>query len=140
MKVRYACLADVPSIVALAQQEHAISAWREIPFDPEATAGIAAEFIAGMGRTLLVSDGGYLAGLVQPLGFSRRLVAMEYAWFATDGSGLALLAKFERWAKNMNAAAVVIHAYGGDPRLQSVLAIRRGYGWLGSAMTKNLEA
>lgn len=139
MIIRHACRADIPRIVELAKQEHQLSRWRQIRFDPMACAATAAAFISMHGRTMLVSDGGYLAGLVQPLGFTPTVIAMEYGWFATDGSGLALLSRFERWARNMGAHSVMAHNYTNDHRLARVLTTRYGYAGAGQAMCKPLE-
>lgn len=140
MPIRYAAASDIAAIVALARQEHALSHWADVPFDPDATAATALSFIQSPGKTALVSEGGYLAGMVQPLGFTRRLVAIEYAWFAVDGSGMRLLGKFERWARNMGAVCVTAHSFANEPRLERVMTKRCGYKKLGVAMSKNLEA
>lgn len=48
---------------------------------------------------------GSLLGMVQPMGFSNQRVALEYAWYAEDGCGMALLSAFEQWAQRMGASA-----------------------------------
>jgi hypothetical protein len=137
--VRYACESDIPRILVLAAREHSRSPWSDIPFDLQATEGTIRSFLMLAGRTLLVTPGGYLAGLVQPLGFSNIRIALEYAWYAEDGRGLDLLAYFERWAHTMGAARVITHNYTDDARLPKVLALRRGYTSLGEALSKRLE-
>lgn len=138
--VRYATEDDLPRLLVLAQAEHTRSLWADTTFDPVATSETIRAFIGGAGRTLLTTQGGYLAGLIQPIGFScSRTLALEYAWFAQDGSGMALLAAFERWAKRMGAFAVVVSEQGGAGRLSMVLGQRRGYGCIGESLVRRLE-
>ncbi|MBI5270696.1 MAG: hypothetical protein HY856_13575 [Burkholderiales bacterium] len=137
--VRYACEADIPLIMRLCEREHAASKWRDVPFEPHAAENTIRQFLSLIGRTLFVSEAGYLAGLVQPFGFSQYRVALEYAWYAEDGSGLALLRRFEEWAHRMGAVEVVAHNYLNDPRLEAVMAKRRGYSLMGSTLSKRLE-
>lgn len=138
--VRYATLEDGDILVEMGRAEHAASRWSRLPFSEAAMRKSAAEFITTTGRTLLVTEGGYLAGLVQPLGFvDARTVALEYAWYSHDGSGIALLLAFERWAENMGAAAVVVNDHSETGRLHDVLASRRGYRAIGTTICKFLE-
>ena len=136
--VRYAAPGDIARVVELAHAEHAASRWHALPFDEAYAGRTAAAFIGTMGRTLLVTDGGFMAGMVQPLGFSPSLVALEYAWYAHDGSGLKLLRAFERWAASVGARSVVVHSFLADPRIVRVLAQRRGYVTMGGAMAKDI--
>lgn len=138
--VRYANATDAPAIVELARREHAMSTWASEPFEDASANDTALAFIRGHGKTALVSDGGYLLGLVQPTGFSRRLMALEYAWFAHDGSGLVLLQHFSAWAKNMGATYITVHNYTNDRRLARVLTGRFGFSGIGQAMVSKLEA
>lgn len=138
--VRYATAADIPRLVELARLEHAASPWAGVPFDAEHTAESMLAFVSGWGRTVLCSEGGYLFGLVQPIGFSKRVAALEYAWFATDGSGLSLLRHFTEWARNMNAVALIAHDYLSDGKLAKVLERRLGYKRVGAALSLSLES
>lgn len=138
--VRYATEHDVANIVRLARREHAVSQWRSKPFSEPAVASTALAFIRGHGKTVLLSDGGYFAGLVQPMGFTLRYIALEYAWFAEDGSGLELLRRFEKWARNMGASVLTVHNYTGDHRLARVMTSRFGFATTGVAMSKDLES
>lgn len=127
-------------VIELAREEHAMSRWGAVPFDPQHVAGTAERFRRSMGTTLMVSAGGYIAGVIQDMGFSPVRMAVEYAWYARDGSGLRLLMAFEQWAKNMGAKHVVVHAYARDDRVHRVLAARRKYLHLGGALVKELES
>ena len=137
--VRIARQSDVPVIVVLAREEHALSPWSDIPFDEECTAEVVDSFVVGMGRTALLSGGGYLLGLVQPMGFSRALAALEYAWYARDGAGLEILGAFEDWARSMGANHIVAHDYAGDGRLANVLERRKGYRTVGTALALKIN-
>lgn len=136
--IRLANHTDLPRLVELARSEHGGSPWAGIPFDAAQTGATMSSFVTGFGRTLLCSEGGYLLGFVQPLGFSKKLVALEYAWFATDGSGLALLRRFQEWARSMGAIRVIAHDYAGDGRLSKVLC-RHGWESVGEALSLSIE-
>lgn len=138
--IRYATTADIEALTELGRREHALSQWGWMPFDEASFRDTALAFMKTVGRTVLFSGGGYLAGMVQPAGFSRRMMAIEYAWYAADGHGLELLSRFERWARNMGASCLVAHNYTNDARLARVMNLRHGYTMLGQAMSKNLEA
>lgn len=138
--MRYADHSDIPRLVLLAEQEHASSPWADEPFDATHCGLVMAQFISGYGRTLLCSDGGYIAGIVQPAAFTKRVVAMEYAWFARDGSGMGLLDDLQAWSRSMSARFLIVHDYIGDGRMAKVLERRRGYKRLGSALALSLEA
>jgi hypothetical protein len=136
--LRHAHLTDIPRIVELAREEHALSPWKAMPFDAYHATKTARGFIEHLGKTLLVSDGGYLAGVCQHYGFSPELVAMEYAWFATDGSGFVLLERFEEWAKRMGAKQVIVHDQMTSGVLSRALR-RKGYRQLGIGSVKDME-
>ncbi len=140
MNVRYACTADVSRLVELARNEHAQSVWAELPFDADYTAGFVRMLIETFSATVLLSERGYIAGMVQPSGFSRGLMAVEYAFYAEDGHGMLLLDSFEQWAARMGARNVVVHDYAtGDDRLARVLTRRRHYRRLGAALSKQVH-
>lgn len=138
--IRHACTSDIPVLVALAEREHAGSQWHWLAFDRVVAERTAYDFITQVGRTVLFSGGGYLAGMVQPMGFTPRTAALEFAFYAEDGSGMALLSAFEQWAGNMGSAVVVVHDYTGADRLGSALVRRRGYRALGRALHKRLDS
>lgn len=136
--IRYASTQDIAHLVDLAREEHSMSAWRADPFEPGVVEAMASTFIRSPGHTVLMSDGGYLAGLIQPTGFNRRLMAVEFAWFARDGSGMALLRRFEAWAKAIGAIDVVVHTHCDHRGVDRVLG-RRNYQTTGKTMVKRLE-
>lgn len=134
--IRHALMSDMARLVALAKQEHASSPWASMPFDDAHVIRLMSHFMTTPGYTMLCSDGGYLAGLLQHAGFSQQMLAMEYVCYSTDGSGLELIKAFEKWGEAMGASAIVIHDYHGGERLGKVLQRRAGYKPLGSALSK----
>lgn len=140
MTIRHALVSDIPRIVELARSEHAMSQWSGRLFSPAAVAATADGFIRSPGKTMLFSGGGYLAGLLQPLGFTSELAAIEYAWFAEDGSGWSLLCEFREWARRCGATELVVHSHGHNERLERLLILRGGFIPAGRVMTQKLEA
>lgn len=138
--IRYATTSDIGRIVEMAEREHARSLWADHPFDAAYTQDLARSLVEMFGATVLMSERGYLAGMVQPMGFSRALMAIEYAFYCEDGQGLALLRAFEQWAHRMGARYVVAHDYAvDDDRLANVLVRRYHYRRLGTALSKELH-
>lgn len=138
--IRHALVSDIPRIVELAKAEHAMSQWAGRPFHAASAAAAADSFIRMPGRTMLFSGGGYLAGLLQPLGFSPELAAIEYAWYAEDGSGWGLLCEFKEWAARCGATELMVHSHGHNERLERLLTLRGGFSPAGRVMTQKLEA
>ena len=134
--MRYAIDTDMGLIVTLAREEHAMSAMSCIPFNEEEAARTVRFFMRAMGHTVIVTNGGYIAGMIQSMGFSAQKMAVEFAWYANDGSGMMLLQAFEKWGRAMGAVATVAHDYVGDGRLAKVLADRRDYTDLGSTLIR----
>lgn len=103
--VRPAVAADVLRIVSM------VEALREavngpVPVDRSWTAGTVARLIARDDAGVWVTDGGFIAGSLQPTIINPALVAMEHGWFARDRSGLVLLRTFEDWARKKGATLV----------------------------------
>ena len=138
--VRYGIERDIARVVELAREEHARSPWASVPFEADTAEATIRGFMADHGKTLMVTPGGYLMGLVQPLGFTRKLAAMEYALYANDGTGLQLVRQFIRWSKNMGAIQTTIHSFANEPRLERVLAKRMKFQPLGAVMALDLRA
>ena len=66
---------------------------------------------------VLVSDGGFIAGSLQPTIINPARVAMEHGWFARDRSGLRLLRAFEGWAADRGAVMVKMSTGAAGPDL-----------------------
>lgn len=139
MTVRTALGPDIPRLVGLAKAEHARSPWQYMAFDEVYVGGMFRLFIESFGRVVFTTPGGYLAGLLQPAGFSRATIAMEYAFYAEDGEGMSMLDAFESWAQSMGAHAVVVNDFMGDDRLAGVLRRRRFYTHIGTTLVRPTE-
>lgn len=90
------------------------------------TASVVAGLIDNPQAAVFVSDGGFIAGLIQPTVINPAPVALENGWFARDGSGLALLRAFEAWATEQGAEMVKMSTGAVGPDL----------GRMGYAMTE----
>lgn len=140
MTVRRATVADIPALVEMARQEHANSRMAALPFDEVKVQHSFGEFITGMTTTVIISAGGFIMGMVQPILFNRFWNAYEMAWFANDGSGMALLKAFAKWAKDMRAFDLIVHNYAGIVSADKFTRVmqRMGYQALGGAYSKQL--
>lgn len=103
--VREAQACDVLRIVDMVEDLRTAVAG-PIPVDRPWTARTVAGLIASPDGIVLVSDGGFIAGSLQPTIINPRPIAMEHGWFARDRSGLALLRQFEGWARHHGAALI----------------------------------
>ena len=140
MTVRRAVLSDMPMLLAMARQEHALSQFSNIEFVDSRAQQTFHQFIDGMATAVFITDKGFIMGMIQPLAFSKRWNAYEMAWFSEDGSGLDLLKAFAKWATNMKAINLIVHNYAGmvpDAKFSRVLK-RKGFVPLGTSYTKNL--
>ena len=72
---------------------------------PWAAANVAG-LIASPDGVVFISDGGFIAGSLQPTIINPTRIAMEHGWFAADGSGLRLLKAFEEWARSKGASLI----------------------------------
>lgn len=134
----YANISDVPRLVELAREEHSQSRWANEPFDPEATRATLEMFLRQYGHTVFATENAYLLALVQPMGFSRKTIAIEYAWYSRDNSGMQLLRAFEEWARNMGTDEVVVHDHVSNGRLARILQRRHAYRQVGTTLIRNI--
>lgn len=142
MSVRRARLQDVPRLVRLAQIEHARSRFASERFDPVLVARNFEHAVTGLVTAVFISDTelGFIGGMAQPNLFNGRAVAYELAWYAEDGSGLALLRALTQWARSVRATDLVVHHYSGiqdDKRFARVMR-RRGFAELGATFNLHL--
>lgn len=68
---------------------------------------------------VLVTDGGFIAGVIMQTVISPEPVAAELGWYAQRGHGQALLMAFEAWARERGARLVKMSCAGG--RVQTML-------------------
>ena len=126
--------------MGLARREHGLSRFADIPFDEHHAEQSFRKFIDDMASAVFVSDQGFIGGMVQPMVFSRLWNAYELAWFAQDGSGMALLEAFTKWARSMRAVSLVVHCCSGIVPVEKFNKVmgRRGFENLGSSYSKSL--
>ena len=99
--IRKATEEDIPRIVEMGAKFHAMSPWKNVPFDPAALSGFIAKLIAG--GVVLISDKGMLGGVLNPLYFNPSVVmAAELFWWGDA----ALKPAFEAWAQENGAQGV----------------------------------
>lgn len=109
---RRATQEDVPEIVRLGADFHAMSPYRAIPYDPEAFAEFAGRLIEH--GVIFLSEDGMIGGLLNPLYFNPSVVmGAELFWFARQG-GRALREAFEEWAKAGGAQGVQFSGLADD--------------------------
>lgn len=101
-------------ILYLARKFHSQSIWREAEFNEEKVRSLAGVLVSD-GGVFINSDGGFVAGTIQPLLFSTNtLVAVELAWFAPNGGGRELREAFEEWARSRGVALIQLCLLGDD--------------------------
>lgn len=114
--VRLAHAGDIMTIVGMVEElREAVDGL--VPVSRPYTAQVLAGLISDPRGVVFVSDGGFVAGSVQPLIINPVMVAMEHGWFARDRSGLALLRAFETWAADQGAEMVKLSTGASGPDL-----------------------
>ena len=114
--IREATEADVMRIVDLVEDLRAAVAGL-MPVSRPWTAAMVAHLIHSPEAVVYVSEGGFIAGSLQPTIINPARVAMEHGWFARDHSGMRLLRAFERWAAEQGAVVVKMSTGAAGPDL-----------------------
>ena len=104
-RVRAATDADVLRIVDMIEDLRA-AVRGPIPVDRAWTARTVAGLIASDDGSVWVTDGGFIAGVIEPTIISPARVAKEMGWYSRDRSGLLLLRAFEDWARMRGATLI----------------------------------
>lgn len=129
MSVRLATAADVLRIVELVEDlREAVGG--PVAVDRSWTARTIANLIASPDGAVWLSDGGFIAGSLQPTVISPSLIAMEHGWHAKDGSGLRLLRTFERWARDRGAILIQLSTGPDGPDLTRLGYRRAELAWV----------
>lgn len=105
MQVRWAAPADIPRVIDMIEALRA-AVDGPIAVDRDWTGGVLRQLLASPSGCVFVSEGGFIAGMIQPTVISPAPVAKELGWWASDGSGLRLLRAFEAWAKERGVTLV----------------------------------
>lgn len=114
--IRAATAADVLRIVDMIERLRA-AVDGPIRVDRAHTAATVARLIGADDGLVLVSDGGFIAGLLTSTVINPVPIVQEIGWFAGDGSGLRLLRALESWARSRGAAFVQLSTGSGGPDL-----------------------
>lgn len=115
-RVRAAGAGDILRIVDMVERlTEAVSG--PIAVDRSWTAATIARLISRPDAAVFVSDGGFIAGILQPTVISPALIAKELGWFSADRSGVALLRAFEAWASEHGAVLTQLSTGPGGPDL-----------------------
>lgn len=121
--MRRATEADIPRIIDMIE---ALAAAVNGPqrVDRVRTGETIAGLLHDPDGLVLVTDGGFIAGVIMQTVINPEPVAAELGWYALDGHGQALLLAFEAWARERGARLVKMSCAGGpvQRRLE-----RRGY-------------
>ena len=114
--IRLATEADVMRVVDMVEDLRA-AVDGMMPVSRPWTAQVVAGLIQRPDAIVLVSDGGFLAGAMQPTIINPARIALEMGWFARDRSGMRLLRAFEIWAVEQGAAMVKMSTGAVGPDL-----------------------
>lgn len=104
-RVRLAGAQDVLRVVEMIEDLRA-AVRGPIPVDRAWTARTVAGLIASDDGAVWVTDGGFIAGVIEPTIISPARVAKEMGWYSRDRSGLLLLRAFEDWARMRGATLI----------------------------------
>ena len=124
-----ASVSDVPHLLKLAQKFHAMSSWRDRPFNRDSMRETFINIIRNPNAILLYNGTGMIAGFLSPIYFGGGIVAQELFWFA-EKNGRELIDAFEDWAKESGADGVLMVNLALDDRTDRVMDAmyrRRGY-------------
>lgn len=150
MPIRFATLADIPSLVAGGQRMHALTRFRHQPYLPARVAqSFEALITRGQGKyVFLVAEEaqggvvGALIGVLEQQIFSEALTAsvMHYDVLPEarmGGYGVRLLKAFERWAMNRKVVEIGFGVNSGEQLEKlSHFALRMGYTKVGENYVK----
>ena len=104
-RVRLAGAQDVLRVVEMIEDLRA-AVQGPIPVDRAWTARTVAGLIASDDGAVWITDGGFIAGVIEPTIISPAPVAKEMGWYSRDRSGLLLLRAFEGWARARGATLI----------------------------------
>ena len=131
--IRLATKADIPAIVSMGERFHGASAWSERRYDKLGAEVTASRLIIDKRSVIFITDKGMIGGSISQVPFLSIIMAQEAFWWAERGHGLALLRRFEGWAKDMSAEFVCMISLAGDERAEAL------YQRLGYAKTETMH-
>lgn len=101
-----------------------------VQVDREYTAATIARLIASSDGLVLISDGGFIAAILQQTMISPSLIALECGWYASDGSGRKLLEAYEGWARERGATLIQLSTGPTGPDLTRLGYRRAEQAWI----------
>lgn len=153
MSIRFATLTDIPALVEGGSRMHALTRFRDQPYNAQKVAQAFSDLITrGQGKyAFFVAAGaegrvvGALVGVMEQQMFSDAWTASVMHFDVLPearmgGYGVRLLKAFERWAGNRGAFEIAFGINSGvDLEKQSQLASRMGYAVVGGNYAKVLN-
>ena len=153
MTIRFATLQDVPALVEGGSRMHALTRFRDQPFNAQKVAQAFVDLInQGQGKYALLvaqnSEGklvGALIGVMEQPIFSDAWTASVMHYDVVPearmgGHGVRLLLAFEQWARNRQAIEISFGINSGVELERSArFATRMGYMKIGENFVKGLQ-
>lgn len=119
--VRTADRTDIERLVELGWQAHAASNNQHLPISDEVwRQTITAMMLRPWENIVLISDDGFLLGTLADYPYAKAKYAIDVAFYA-QGSGRALLKRFEAWARSKGAMEMVVVNSFGQSRTDKFL-------------------
>jgi len=94
--------------------------------DPATVGASVARLMHSPSGVVFVSGGGFIAGEVVQTIINPEPVGFEHGWFASDASGIRLLAAFEKWCADMGCKKIRMSSAAGAGVAGKILN-KRGY-------------
>ena len=114
--IREATAEDVLRIVDMVEALR-LAVGGPVPVNRPHTARTVAGLLDSPDGAVWVSDAGFVAGALTQTIISPAPLAQELGWYATDGTGLRLLRRFETWAKERGAVLIQLSTGATGPDL-----------------------
>ena len=129
--IRPATAGDVLRIVDMVEALR-LAVGGPIPVDRPHTARTVAGLLSSPDGAVWVSDAGFIAGALTQTIISPAPLAQELGWYATDGTGLRLLRRFETWARERGAVLIQLSTGATGPDLTRLGYRRVEQAWVRS--------
>lgn len=129
--IRAAAADDVLRIVDMVEALR-LAVGGPVPVDRPHTARTVAGLLASPDGAVWVSDAGFIAGALTQTIISPAPLAQELGWYATDGTGLRLLRRFETWAQERGAVLIQLSTGPTGPDLTRLGYWRAEQAWVRS--------
>ncbi len=153
MAIRFATLSDLPSLVEGGSRMHALTRFREHPYNAQRVAKAFSDLITrGQGKyAFLVAESSERRVVGALIGVMEQQIFMD-GWTASvmhydvlpearmGGHGVRLLRAFEQWAHNRQAVEIVFGINSGVELERSArFATRMGYAKVGENFVKGMS-